>query len=230
MKCLSRNESSNCRLACAPPCTPFILLERAFFQQMRLPFIKTSCHRDCLQLLKPDQDILHNIFCFAFPWLFKFLCPGGWPVKGWTAHLASTSPSQLQTSRGNSHLSDSDKGEFLLKFELGLVLVCSGMFHLQAQAPSCFTRPRAHHFLDASGRLMQKLCGNFCSPTQQNAAGICSTDSTLFIPGWGQQNEHLLQHLPRHAPGIKSVEFPKPFLLQSLFFGDQLVCSTCRRF
>ena len=102
--------------------------------------------------------------------------------------------------------------------------------NMQAQASSCFTRPRAHHFLDASKRLMQNLCGNFGSPTQQNSAGICSTDSTLFIPGWGQQNEHLLQHLLRHAPGIKSVEFPKPFLLQSLFFVDQLVCSTFRRF
>ena len=108
-------------------------------------------------------------------------------------------PRDFQTSRGNSHLFDSDRGEFLLKFELAFILVCSGMFHLQAQAPSCFTRPRAHHFLDVSGRLMQKLCGNFGSPTQQNAAGICSTDSTLFIPGWGQQNEHLSQHVLRQS-------------------------------
>ena len=63
----------------------------------------------CLQLRKSDQDILHNIFCFASPCLFKLLCPGGWPVKDWTAHLAATSPSQFQTSRGNSHLSDSGR-------------------------------------------------------------------------------------------------------------------------
>ena len=102
------------------PCTPFIL-RRAFFQQRRRKKKQKHLGTHCLQLLRPDQDILHNIFCFASPWLFKFLCPGGWPVKDWTAHLASTSPSQLQTSRGNSPLSDSDRGEFLFRFELGLM-------------------------------------------------------------------------------------------------------------
>ena len=63
-----------------------------------------------------------DLCCFVSSLFYK--CRVSPPTK--------TSPSQLQTSRGNSHLSESDRGEFLLKFELGLKLVCSCTFHLKA--------------------------------------------------------------------------------------------------
>ena len=92
-----------------------IILGRAFFQQRRRKKKQKHLGAHCLQLLRPDQDILHNIFCFTSPWLFKFLCPGGWPVKDWTAHLASTSPSQLQTSNFKRKLSPVCRGPFRLR-------------------------------------------------------------------------------------------------------------------